>query len=300
VGKRIRRPGRVGLILLASIVAIGAALAFWVDPAPRSALVLERFRVPVDGYSLAVTVVRPRGKGPYGVVVLNHGVGPDAEARRRESPELLMQSALAFANRGYAVVMPLRRGFGETGGEFAENPGSCSHPDFQRGERAAAADVLAAYAFARSLPYADPSRMILAGQSAGGVASLYAAMQSPPGLRAVLAFAAGRGADPYHPGVPCAAAGVAAVFQQMGKAVRVPVLLYYAQNDLFFGPDVSRTWFASFEAGGGAAEFVLQPAFQANGHFVFSDPAGVSQWLPQVEDFLRRHRIPFDAAKQRA
>jgi len=40
------------------------------------------------------------------------------------------------------VVMPLRRGFGETAGEFAENPGSCSHPDFLRGERAAAQDVL--------------------------------------------------------------------------------------------------------------------------------------------------------------
>jgi len=66
--------------------------------------------------------------------------------------------------------------------------------------------VLAAYEFARKLPYVDPDRMILAGQSAGGVAALYAAAQQPAGLTAVLAFAAGRGGDPaLHPGVPCAA-----------------------------------------------------------------------------------------------
>ncbi len=284
---------------MAALVAMAAVFAFLGGRAPGSPLVVEHYRVPAPGYSLAVTVVRPRGKGPYGVIVLNHGAGATAEARREESPAYFMHAAAALAERGYAVVMPLRRGFGETGGEFAENPGFCSNPDFEHGEREAAADVLAAYRFAQKLPYADPRRMILAGQSAGGIVSLYAATQSPPGLQAVLAFAAGRGADPYHPGVPCAAAGVGAIFEEMGKLVRVPVLLYYAENDLFFGPATSRAWYASFEAGGGKAEFILQPAFEANGHFLFSDPAGVSLWMPRVEDFLRRHHIPFDPPKQR-
>ena len=298
MGKRF---SRVVLVALLALVAIGGGWLWLAERRPPSPLVLEHFRVPVRGYSLAVTVVRPRGKGPYGVVVLNHGVGPTWESRRRESSALLMSSAVAFAQRGYAVVMPLRRGFGETAGEFAENPGSCSHPDFQRGEQAAAQDVLAAYAFARRLPYADGSRMILAGQSAGGVVSLYAAAQSPPGLQAVLAFAAGRGADPYGtPGVPCAPAGVAALFEAAGKAIKVPVLLAYSENDLFFGPATARAWYSRFEAGGGSAEFVLQPAFHANGHFLFSDPTGIDLWLPRVEDFLRRHHIPFDPPKQRA
>jgi dienelactone hydrolase len=292
VGKRIVLLG----VLFAAALAVVASLA----PKPRSRFVVEHFRVPVRGYGVAVTVLRPRGAGPYGVVVLNHGVGLSVAERRRETPAFFMASAVAFAQRGYAVVMPLRRGFGETGGEFAEDPGSCTHPDFLRGERAAAQDVLAAYAFARRLPYADPSRMILAGQSAGGVVALYAAAQSPPGLQAVLAFAAGRGADPSgRPGVPCAPAGVAAVFEQMGRAVKVPVLFAYAENDLFFGPATARAWFSRFEAGGAAAEFALEPAFHANGHFLFSDPAGIGVWLPKVEDFLRRHRIPFDAPKQR-
>ena len=289
------------LLVAAALGVLGSLAALLPDPRPQSPFVVEHFRVPARGYSLAMTVVRPRGRGPYGVVVLNHGVGATAESRREESPAYLMSAAMAFAQRGYAVAMPLRRGFGETGGEYAENPGSCSHPDFRDGEQAAAADVLAAYAFARTLPWADPRRMLLAGQSAGGVVSLYAAAQSPPGLQAVLAFAAGRGADPYGvPGVPCAVESVAAVFEETGREVKVPVLFAYAENDLYFGPATARSWFGRFEKSGAAGEFVLQPAFQANGHFVFSDPAGVGVWLPRVEDFLRRHHIAFDPPKQRA
>src|ERR671923_243947 len=73
------------------------------------------------------------------------------------------------------------------------------------------ADVLAAYEFARRLPYVDASRMILAGQSAGGVVALHAAAQKPEGLVAVLAFAAGPGADRANPGVPGAAERLAVV-----------------------------------------------------------------------------------------
>jgi dienelactone hydrolase len=196
--------------------------------------------------------------------------------------------------------MPLRRGFGETGGAFAEDAGLCSSPHYGRGEREAANDVLAAYEFARKLPYVNPGRMILAGQSAGGVASLYAAAQQPEGLAAVLAFAAGRGGNPaLHPGVPCAAEALAALFQDLGTSVRVPVLMYYAENDLYFGPAASRSWFQRFQAGGVQAEYVLQPPFGDNGHFVFGDSKGVQLWLPTVEGFLQRHRIPFADAKRR-
>ncbi|HEY7239985.1 MAG TPA: prolyl oligopeptidase family serine peptidase [Burkholderiales bacterium] len=267
-----------------------------------SSYVRDDVRIPVaDGhYSLALTIFRPRGEGPFGAIVLNHGVGEGARERFLESPTLFIQAASAFVSRGYVVVMPLRRGFGETGGAFAEDAGDCRSPHYGRGERAAANDVLAAYEFARKLPYVDPERMILAGQSAGGVASLYAAAQRPEGLLAVLAFAAGRGGNPaLHPGVPCAAEALAALFQDLGTSVRVPVLMYYAENDLYFGPAASRKWFQRLQSGGVDAEYVLQPPFGTNGHFVFGDTKGVQLWLPTVERFLQRHRIPFELPKQR-
>jgi dienelactone hydrolase len=270
-----------------------------VEAPPASRLVQHDVRIPVHGgrQTLAITILRPRGNGPYGAVVLNHGTAATEEGRRRESPALLLHTAAAFAIRGYAVLLPLRRGFGATGGPFAEDSGSCADPDFRRGEAEAAADIRAAYDFARRLPYVDGSRMILAGQSAGGVASLYAAAQSPPGLIAVMAFAAGRGGDPARRGLPCAATRLASVFEEMGRSVKAPVLLYYAENDGYFGPATSRQWFRSFAAGGARAEYVLQPPFGRDGHYVFSDSAGAALWLPTVERFLARHRIAFEAPK---
>jgi dienelactone hydrolase len=295
------RRAAAGLALAAMLaVAIGARLA--APDSPPSPYVMEHMYVPAHfGRQLiAVTVLRPRGEGPFGVVILNHGAGLTERERRNESAALLLHAARAMAERGYAVVMPLRRGFGATGGPFAEAAGSCTNPDYHAGERAAAADVLAAYEFARKLPYVDGTRVILAGQSAGGIASLYAAAQAPDGLLAVLAFAAGRGADPSHPGVPCAAEQLAAVFEAAGRSIRVPVLLLYAENDRSFGPAATNAWFQRFKAGGANAEYVVHPPFGEDGHYLFTEPAGIKFWLPQVERFLSRHRIPFTPLEQRA
>jgi dienelactone hydrolase len=285
----------VALRLLAAAAAIAWCAGALVERPASDRFVQEDVRVPAHHgrTTLAITILRPRGDGPIGAVILNHGVPLDARSRTLESPAMLLHTAAAFAQRGYAVLMPLRRGFGATGGEFAEAAGPCADADYRRGESAAAADVLAAYRFARRLPYVDPGRVILAGQSAGGVAALYAAAQAPEGLVAVLAFAAGRGADPAHPGVPCAAGRLAEVFDEVGRALRSPALVYYAQNDLFFGPAASKAWFERLKAGGARAEYVLQPPFGANGHYVFTDAAGAERWLPAVERFLERHGIPF-------
>jgi dienelactone hydrolase len=292
------RPDRTILVLAGALWLAGLLV-----PQPQPSRFVQedvRIRPPGARYTLAVTILRPRGAGPFNAIILNHGVPATAAAREAESPALFIHTATAFAQRGYAVLMPMRRGFGATGGTFAEDTGSCSDPDFHGGERAAAADVLAAYDFARKLPYVDGSRVVLAGQSAGGVASLYAAAQRPEGLVAVLAFAAGRGADPLHPGVPCAAERLAAVFEYLGRSIRAPVLLHYAENDRSFGPATSELWFRRFKAGNARAEYLLQPPFGADGHYLFSDPLGVRVWVPAVERFLERHGIPFDPPAQRA
>jgi dienelactone hydrolase len=289
----------MGIRLVASLALCCWAAGWLFEPPPPSRFVQSEVRIPAAGgrTTLAVTILRPRGDGRFGAVILNHGTAPTRAGRHQESPALLIHAAVAFASRGYAVLMPLRRGFGATGGRFAEDSGSCSDPDFRRGEAAAAQDILATYAFARRLPYVDASRMILAGQSAGGVASLYAAARRPEGLAAVVAFAAGRGGDPVaSPGLPCAAARLATVFEEMGRSVKAPVLLYYAENDRFFGPETSRAWFRSFKAGGARAQYVLQEPFGPDGHYVFSD---AEQWLPAVERFLAEHRIPFQAPQPR-
>jgi dienelactone hydrolase len=259
-------------------------------------LVEEKVRIPgSNGRSLAATILRPDAPGPFGAVVLNHGVSASARERARESSDLLINAAAVFARRGYVVVMPLRRGFGATGGEMAEDPGSCSNPDYMSAEARAADDVMAAYDYARALPYVDGARMMLAGQSAGAMVALFTAgTRNPQGLTAVLAFAAGRGGDPdINPGVPCAVEPVARVFDTIGRNLRVPVLMHYAENDLFFSPKVSRGWYERLSAGDPGAEYALQPAFGKDGHYLFGDTLGVRYWLPTVEAFLDRHGIGF-------
>ena len=291
-----------GITLLVALVAVLCwaigNLAYAQQDFAAVRLIDEDVRIPVSNsnYTLAAKILRPEGPGPYGAIVLNHGAAVSSEERRTESPELLLQAATHFARRGYVVVMPLRRGFGATGGEFAEDAGSCRNPDYPRGESAAAEDVMAAYEYTRALPYVDSARMILAGQSAGGVASLYTAARGPSGLVAVLAFAAGRGGNPArNPGVPCAIEPLARVFDEMGKAVKAPVLFHYAENDHFFNAQTSRLWYERFTAAGARAEYVLQPAFGKDGHYIFSDDSGVRYWLPAVERFLAKNGVPFEA-----
>ena len=292
--------GIVRAVLLAATLVAG----FEASPAPAQEdhsyygprLIEERVRIPsASGRPLAATILRPEGQGPYGAVILNHGVSASARERARESSDLLINAAAVFARRGYAVVMPLRRGFGATGGEMAEDPGSCSNPDYRTAESNAADDVMAAYDYARALPYVDGDRMILAGQSAGGMVALFTAgTRMPPGLEAVLAFAAGRGGDPdINPGVPCAIEPVARVFDMIGKSIRVPVLMNYAENDLFFSPKVSREWFDRLNASWTDAEYALQPPFGKDGHYLFGDTLGVRYWLPTVEAFLAKHGVAF-------
>src|SRR6185503_17199635 len=140
------------------------------------------------------------------------------------------------------------------------------------------------------------NRMILAGQSAGGIVSMYTAgTRNPEGLVAVLSFAAGRGGNPdFRPGVPCAIEPIARLLESVGKTVKVPVLLHYAENDQYFNASTSRLWYERFTGAGAKADYVLQPPFGRDGHYIFSETLGVRYWLPAVEHFLSKHGVPLE------
>ena len=252
--------------------------------------------VPVAAASvnIVVTSFRPRGEGPFPWIVLSHGTATTPEANRAIGRYRNPPLAREWVRRGYAVLVPVRRGYGASGGDtFGDDYGGCARADYRRAGEGAALDLLAAIEWAGTERDLDAQRWLLVGQSAGGFASIYTASKRPPGLVAVLAFSPGRGGDPdRRPGEPCAADRMAAVLASIGPRVAVPVLWFYAENDEYFGSRVRTLWFESFRAAGGRGELIVAPPFpERRGHGLFPAPAGVPIWTAAVSTFFRSQGI---------
>jgi dienelactone hydrolase len=244
--------------------------------------------------SIVVTSFRPPGAGPFPWIVLSHGTATTAEANRAIGRYRPLPPIREWVHRGYAVVVPVRRGYGASGGaHFGDAYGSCARPDFRRAGEGAALDLLAAVAWAKAEPDLDAKRWLLVGQSAGGFASIYTATKHPDGLVAVLAFAPGRGGDPEkRPGEPCASDRMAELFAALAPRVPVPVLWFYAENDQYIGPRVQKLWFESFRSAGGRGELVVIPPFADRlGHGVFPSTRGIPLWTSAVSRFFATYGL---------
>jgi dienelactone hydrolase len=245
-----------------------------------------------------VTSFRPRGNGPFPWIVLSHGSAPTVEANRAMGRYRPLNPVREWVRRGYAVIVPVRRGYGASGGEhFGDAYGRCSHPDFRRAGEGAALDLLATVEWAKAQRDLDATRWLLVGQSAGGFASIYAASKHPAGLVAVLAFSPGRaGGQDTHPGEPCAPDRMAELFASIAPQIPVPVLWFYAENDNLFGPRVQKLWFESFRRAGGHGELVVVPPFpERGGHGLFPSSAGTPIWTAAVAAFIKSQglALPF-------
>lgn len=104
-----------------------------------------------DGLHCAASFYRPRGAGPFPVIVMAHGLGGTRVMR-------LPAFAERFAAAGYACLVFDYRHFGDSEGE----PRQLLDIDKQL------EDWRAAIAYARSLGDVDPARVILWGTSFGG------------------------------------------------------------------------------------------------------------------------------------
>jgi dienelactone hydrolase len=236
---------------------------------------------------IVATTYMPDGAGPFPLIVLSHGNPPNARDRFKVGRYRKLAQIREFVQLGFAVIVPIRRGYGATGGSYAENTGSCQNPDFESAGREAAQDLLATIAFADTLPQVDRNNVILVGQSAGGFASLAAASYAPKGLVAVINFSGGRGGDPsQHPGQPCSPERMAATMAHFAATTQVPVLWHYVENDQYFAPEVVKTWFSAFQAAGGHGELVVEPPFDRDGHGMFAVDRAIPIWLPHFEQFV--------------
>ena len=136
---------------------------------------IHTVRVAQADASIVVTTFRPGGAGPFPWIVLSHGTAPTAAANRALGCYRPLAPVREWVQRGYAVVVPVRRGYGASGGDkFGDSYGSCARPDFRRAGEGAALDLLATVEWAKAqhatldrrsgelLPLAGPDAALLA------------------------------------------------------------------------------------------------------------------------------------------
>jgi dienelactone hydrolase len=253
---------------------------------------LEALQIPAviagSSFELEAIVVRPDDRQPHPLAVLNHGSPRNAEDRPKMSPYSLWPQAVAFARRGWVAVAFLRRGYGRSTGPWAKPEGPCSDRDYARAGLIEASDIAAVAKFMYGQDYVSKGKWISVGVSAGGFATVALTSDAPRDLAAAMAFAPGRGSS--GPDTVCGESGLVAAFAQYGKTSRVPLLWISAENDHFFGPQLTARLTAAFSNAGGHVTYVKTAAFADDGHTLFS-AGGIPIWSPIVDRYLASNNL---------
>jgi dienelactone hydrolase len=270
------------LALLVSVCALASQA--WAQGARE-----ETVRIPSAGVSMIATVMRPPVDGKYPLVVINHGSPAGSGQRLTMARPRFASLSSWFVSRGYVVVLPLRRGYGETGGAWAETYGSCQTPDYFTAGLQGAADIKATIDFMRGQPYVTADRTIVVGQSAGGWATIALSSLNPPGVPGMVNFAGGRGGHQQLPGGGvgnCTPEALVKAAGRYGSTARVPTLWLYTANDSFFEPTLARRMVEAYDTAGGKATLRALGAFAQDGHALAGSEYGVAIWSGPVSQFL--------------
>jgi dienelactone hydrolase len=252
-------------------------------------LVTSEFRIPTPSSGrkgLEAVMIRPNDHAPHPLALLTHGTPREATDRAGMTPLRWLPQAREFARRGWTAVIVMRRGFGDSGGGYAEENQVCGRvPDFISPTKESVKDLRESAAYLMTRPEIDPARMIAIGVSTGGLAMVALAADPPPNLIAAIDFAGGRGSR--RPDFVCNSDDLVRAFSYFGSHAKVPMLWIYSQNDHFFSPQLAKSFYDSFTSAGGKATFLMVPPFGDDGHHLFS-LRGIPIWAPLVDDFLRR------------
>jgi len=260
-----------------------------VEDVIRENVIIPFARPDNPPHKLDALLTRPIGSGLYPLMVISHGSPRDAAERTEFRPTSYSGISVEFARRGWAVVAVLRRGYGQSEGEYVEgNP--CDNPNYERAGLISSQELKATVINMKQKDYIDPDRYMFVGVSAGGFASIAAASLPQDGLMGVVSFAGGRGSNARDS--VCRSDRLVNAMGAYGKTARVPTLWIYAENDHFFGPKLAQEMFNAFKASGGNGEFIAAAPFGEDGHSLFTGSGGMKIWMPMVSDFFTKNGFP--------
>jgi dienelactone hydrolase len=284
--------------LVALLLLLVAATSTVADPqagpagAPLGPKHWQQWLVPITTlatgsqvFLLETVIYRPSGDGPFPLVIINHGKPRDAKFMARTMHPVFDLAAGWFVDHGFAVAIPMRRGYGSSQGEISDLAGDCDHRDYFTSARMHAPDIEGVITYMQRQKFVDPNNIIVLGHSWGGLGALGVAYDAPHGLIGILNFAGGGGS--FAPGQICGGADrLIADVGRLGTGVRIPQIWLYAENDHFFAPPLAHAMFEAYRANAQAPiTFVDLPPFDYDGHSMITrgDPA---LWGPAVGKFL--------------
>jgi dienelactone hydrolase len=232
---------------------------------------------------LETTLYRPPGEGPHPLVIINHGKA--AGDTRFQSRARFLVAAREFVQRGYAVAIPMRQGFSKSSGSYIG--GGCnvaSNGVVQAEDVKVVLDHLAQRADI------DARRVVVIGQSHGGLTTLALGTLRLPNVVGLVNFAGGLRNE------NCVAweQTLARAIGGYAKDTTVPSLWFYGDNDSFFPPRVWQDMHAQYTAAGGHARLVAFGSFGSDSHTLFGARAGPPIWLPEVGKFFVELGLPFE------
>jgi dienelactone hydrolase len=286
-------------LVLSALAALALPIAgSAAEDAGQPAIQEEVWALPLTMPTLAY-VVHPAGKGPFPLVIMNHGVSLNARERGFFPLVEFRDAAMWFARQGNMVVAPTGSGYGaaaldvpERGlyGVFYSKIGSCDNPNFNDAGLAVALIDKWIIDYMTDQKLIAPDKAVVVGQSAGGWAAIALSSRNLPSIRAIITFAAGRGGRVGgKPNNNCAPDKLVEATGEFGRTARTPMLWIYIENDTFFGPALSRRMHEAYTRAGGNAEYHLLPPFGSDGHFLIDSADSIALWAPLVSQFLQRH-----------
>lgn len=232
---------------------------------------------------LEATLFRPPGDGPFPLLIMNHGKAPGMPAFQNRYRGIVI--ATEFVRRGYAVLLPMRKGFAHSGGLYVDS--GCN---ITGNAEAQADDVAAALDYARQQDWFDQENVIVMGQSHGGLTTMAFGARNPPLVKVLLNFAGGLRNDAT--GCIWKSALVDA-FARFGSSTLIPSLWFYGANDSYFNPElVARMYQAYTLAGSGTATLIAYGPFKQDAHGMSASRDGIPIWWPPTEALLKSLGLP--------